>query len=213
MSRKEVPDEEHPAFGMISVNRCQGTPRTLFDSEIQHSHTVRLTITRAIRRRMLNRDWLHGTRDLIEIEMSEAQWASHVASMGIGSGTACTLRRVEAEDGSGYAPTPDLPYEPRMEQSLGEVRGAVDALLTDIKDALAAYEASKTVKNLRALHSTIENASGNAAYAAKSLSEHAENTVSKARADVEAMVLQAAHAVGLDPKTIGTGTKHLEVGQ
>lgn len=36
-------------------------------------------------------------------------------------------------------------------------------------------------------------------YAAKSLSEHAENVVQRARADIEAMVVSKAEQLGIDP--------------
>jgi hypothetical protein len=90
MSRREVVaqttdehgDEQHPAFGMIGASRVSSSPpgATLFDSDIRHQHTVTVRIATATRRRDLNHGWLHRKREFVEVEMSEAQWASFVSS-------------------------------------------------------------------------------------------------------------------------------------
>lgn len=53
--------------------------------------------------------------------------------------------------------------------------------------------------------------SPNVAFAARSLNEHAENVVQRARADIEAMVLSKATQLGLDPADLGT-VPQLETG-
>lgn len=92
---------------------------------------------------------------------------------------------------------PTLPFAPRMQQSQDEVRHAADKALAKIREALAQYEAKKNVGNLRALKFAIQNAPANMAFAAQSLTEHAENVVTKARVDIEAMVVARAHQLGL----------------
>lgn len=199
-SLNERGDEVHPAFAQIHASRVSSTPgQVLFDSDIKHGHTVRLTINRAVRKRDLNQDWIYGGKELIEVEMSEAQWASFVSSMNT-SGVPCTLRATE-DDWN----VPGLTYEPRLAQSMAEVKGAADKMMAKIKIARDVYEralsekAPAKVRNeaLRALHFAIENADKNLAFAAKSLAEHSENVVQKARADIETMVTQKAAQLGL----------------
>jgi hypothetical protein len=52
----------------------------------------------------------------------------------------------------------------------------------------------------------------NMTFAAKSLSEHAENVVQRARADVEAMVLAKAAQLGLEPGDLGVSLPQLSAG-
>lgn len=195
--------ENHPAFGMATANRLSygGRGAVLFDSDILHNRTIRITISTAERKRDLNRDWVHANRTLVEIEMSEAQWAGFVSSIGT-EGVPCTVR-VTPEHWTGV---PDLPYDPRLALSMHEVRTAAQAVFAETQEALIAYQ--ETLKTgtakekrdaLRHLEMTLGNAAPNMEYAADTLAEHAENVVEKARADVEAMVIQKALQLGLDP--------------
>lgn len=194
--------DTHPAFGQISASRgsYSGQGAILFDSDVRHQHTVTITVTEATRQRSNGHDYIHGgTKRLIEVEMSEAQWASFVSSMNT-SGVPCTLKATETQWN-----IPGLPYAPRLAQSMAEVKEAADRLMVEIKAARDAYEkaladkAPAAVRNeaLRKLHFTIENAEANANLAAKKLAEHAENVVQKARADIEAMVGAEATRLGL----------------
>lgn len=197
-TQDERGNEVHPAYGMIKASRVTNSVGSvLFDSDIQHTHSVVLTVTRATRKRSLNRDWIHPDgKDLIEVEVSEAQWASFVSSMNT-TGVPCTIRRTPDEvyvDG--------LPYSPRMQQSMQEVHDAAERTFSEIKEALAAYEEKKTAANLRNLHYTIENATANVDYTSKTLREHTENVVQRARADIEAMVTHKAVQLGLAPGDI-----------
>jgi hypothetical protein len=197
--------EEHPAFGMIRASRTTvvggaGSGAVLFDSDIKHGHTVRIVIERATRKRDLNSDWIHGGNELIEVELSEAQWASFVSSMNT-TGVPCTLRRTETD-----LQVPGLPYAPRLAESMAEVKGAAVAAFGKIREALLAYEqavaekaGAKAVREARnRLHYAVENSGANMTFAAKTLVEHTENAVQRARADIEAMVAQEAARLGLD---------------
>jgi hypothetical protein len=216
-TQKEVPaiggheteiEETHPAWGMIGASRVQSGPpgAVLFDSEIRHGHFVTVRIATASRRRSLNRDWLHREDEIIEVAMSEAQWASFVSSMNTGSGVACTIEWREGE------PMPEMPYAPRLQESMDEVRNAADESIAKVAEAFAAYEEKKSAANLRNLKFAIANMPANMTFAAKSLAEHAENTVQKARADIEAMVVTKAEQLGLNPGDLG-GVAQLPEGE
>jgi hypothetical protein len=190
----EYGGEVHPGWGMIGASRVSATPgAVLFDSDIRHSHYVTVHISTASRKRDLNRDWLHPDQEFVEVAMSEAQWASFVSSMNTGAGVPCTIRRREKD----YQVF-EFPYEPRLAESMKEVRTAADKITKEIADAFVAYEVHKTVGNLRTLKYAIANAGANMEYAAKSLNEHAENVVQRARADIEAMVTSKAAQLGLE---------------
>lgn len=199
-------NETHPAFALIGASRISTSPpgATLLDSDIRHQHSIIVRIKRAERRRDLNRDWIHGREELIEVELSEAQWASFVSSMNTGDGVPATLRWT-AEDKQ----VPGLPFQPRLAKSMREVRDASDKTFAAIAEALAEYEAHKTAANLRTLHFAVQNAGSSLEFAASSLTEHAENVVQRARADIEAFVVNKAHQLGVEPASVAAP---LEIG-
>lgn len=193
-------DETHPAFGMIGASRGS-TSRpgaTLFDSDIQHAHTVTVRVATASRKRDLNHDWNHRNREFVEVEMSEAQWASFVSSMNSGTGVPCTIRRREDD-----WDVPGLSYEPRLAESMAEVRESGDKAFAEIREAFAVAREKPTKANMKTLEARINNATPSMEFAARSLSEHAENVVQKSRADLEAMVSAKAQQLGLTPADLG----------
>jgi hypothetical protein len=207
-------EETHPAWGLIGANRVSHSPpgATLFDSDIQHQYSVVVRIATASRRRDLSHDWLHREDEFVEVEMSEAQWASFVSSMNSGQGVPCTIRRREDE-----VNVPGVYYAPRLQESIAEVRGAAERAVEKITKAFAEVEeafdsnAGKKVlrEKIRDLSFAIGHMPANATFAAESLNEHAENVVQKARADIEAMVLTKAHQLGLEPGDLGMGMPQL----
>lgn len=197
-------DEHHPAFGVIGASRTSisGGPHNgtvLFDSDVIHNHTVRIRIKSATRKRDLNHDWIHGGHEYIEVELSEAQWASFVSSMNNGDGVPCTVRYIDNQD------IPDMPHEPRLALSMQETRDAAHRAFDSIKDAMAALDAvdaKAPIKERRAavdkLRSVVNNATPNVEFAGKSLIEQTENVVVKARADIEAYVVTKARQLGIE---------------
>lgn len=193
--------EEHPAWVLIGASRVSSSPpgAVLFDSDIRHQHYVVVTLKPAERKRELNRDWIMGTRvPIVQVAMSEAQWASFVSSMNTGDGVPATLTWRE-----GVGDVPGMPHEPRLAVSMDEVRSAAERAQEQVAAAFAAYKEHKTAGNLRTLEAAIANMPSNIAFAASSLTEHAENVVQRARADIEAFVVSKAEQLGLDPREVG----------
>lgn len=194
--------EIHPAWVLVGASRINHSPpgAVLFDSDIKHQHYVVVRVKRASRKRSLNHDWLGGRSEIIEFAMSEAQWASFVSSMNSGEGVPATLLfDASVEDKL----VPGMPYQPRLKESMDEVRGAAAHAQANVEAAFAAYKERKTADNLRALEAAINNMTPNIAFAATSLTEHAENVVQRARADVEAFVATKARQLGLEPSEVG----------
>jgi hypothetical protein len=199
-------DEKHPAFGMIGVHRISSSPgETLFQSDVQHPHLVRVEVHEATRKRDLKQDWVYPGRLLCEVSMSEAQFASFVASGGT-SGVPVTIEFA----GSGSqepGARPGLNPAPRLALSHEEVRAAAEETYGRIQDAYKKYAASLDLTGagstaarkaaLRTLENTIANAASNVAYTARRLDEHAEKVVENARTDIEAMAVRAAARLGI----------------
>lgn len=204
--------EEHPSWLLVRANRISSTGTRLFDSEIKHQHYIRVTVSRCTRTRDLYQDWLHSTQILIEIDMSEAQWGAFVSSFGNGSGVPATLSTLMGKQ------VPGTPVDSRLNQSHEDVHNAATKAVEEVKQAhravAEAFNENMGKKVMRdrmnMLNSRIQNLPANMEFAAKSLTEHTENVVTKARADIEAMSYQAAKSSteiesGLtSPLTLGT---------
>lgn len=195
-------DEIHPAFGVAVVTRRSGGGRSLFQSDLLHNETVSLSVHEAVRKRDLSHDWVHPGRELVEIEMSLAQWGSLVSSMGLGSGVSVTIRRTEHN-----AFVPEIPHQPRTAESLREVREVTDRMYAEVRAATAAlHEAIHEKKGVRAtkealnaLERAVAGAGNNAQFTVDSLVEAGEQVVAQARADIEAHVLEVVRLTGAEP--------------
>lgn len=181
--------DTHPAFGVCRIRRVTANPgKTLFQSDLLHREYIQVTVYEAVRKRELSSDWVHSTKVLMEFSVSLAQFASLIASAGT-EGVPVTL---DWRNGD----LPELPHEPRLQESAKEVRAAADKAFAGIQEAEKAYEealerkapAAERRKLLSDLRSAIGNASDNVEYAGRKLAEHAEDVVERSRADVEAMV-------------------------
>lgn len=206
-------DETHESWLLIRANRVNSNPgASLFDSEILHQHFIRVSISRCTRRRDLGRDFKYNTKTVMEFDLSEAQWGAFVSSFGSGTGVPATLSYLLNER------VPQAPFESRLNESHKEVREAGNDALSEIKESfenvMSAFEEGAGKKALRAqLHTLmhrINNAPSNMEFAAKSLTEHVENVVTKARADIEAMVLMGQENLlnsGESPLTLTKGNE------
>lgn len=206
----DTDNETHPSFGMASVNRIHSGPpgEALFDSELRHHEFVELRISDAERKRDLNHDWIHPTVEHTVVRMSMVQWGALVSSFGT-SGVPVTLHRINGQ------PVEKAAYAPRMAESLAEVDAAAEKYTGRIHTAAEALRAAfdekagrkEMEKLLRDLEIQLSNAKPNLKFVAKSFTEHVEDTVTKARADIEAMVAHAATQRGLDagsaPEVLG----------
>ena len=188
--------ETHNAFGIATVSRGHGSGRSLFQSDILHRESITLRIKRADRTR--NHDWTFGTEELIEVEMSLAQWGALISSQGISSGTPVTIRWVGSEM------MDDIPFQPRIQENLAEVKGSFQKTFAQVQKAFerveSAFDEKKGMKEqreaIRSLKHVIANIPTNATFAVKSLKEAAEHVVSQATADIEAHILRSQQVTG-----------------
>lgn len=188
--------ERHPSFGWARVNQLSSSLPgvSLFDSEIRHHHFIRLEISHAERTRDLNQDWIRGDLDdIVTVDMSMAQWGALVSSFG-SSGVPVTISRLNGEA------VENAPYQPRLQRSLDEIDTASDQTYGKVAEAVRdleeAFERKAGRREMKSkifnVAAMLGNAKPNNRFVAKRLTEHVENVVTKARADIEATVRMAA---------------------
>ena len=93
----ERAEVSHPSYGSVVLTRASGHQR-LFGSPFRHQHFITFEIHRAVDQRSLsNTRTFHRGLPIIEVRMSEAQFARFITSGGNGEGTPCTLSFVTVQ--------------------------------------------------------------------------------------------------------------------
>lgn len=178
--------ERHPSYAQIGAFRVSGGAY-LYGSDFRHQHYITLQINESELHRSLSGDRPHPKRRLIEIAMSEAQWATFVSSLNQGSGVQCTL---EYTTEKGLIP-PIVHTKDRKLQFSQEMadrfKMAVDALkdLDTLIDA-APLSGKKKEALKRQLAVAEMNLAPNMDFVAERFDEHMEKTVEKAKSEVNA---------------------------
>ena len=186
----------HPAFGQISVSRVQGHAH-LYGSDFTHRNTVRVTICESELSRHLNNDWPFARREIIEVEMSEAQWATFVSSFNHGSGVQCTILHRDGKTVPGF-PLRDESSEFGKEMS-EQSKDALDAL----KRAAAAVANAKMSKKdseaiLEGISKAAQEIGVNTDFVAECFDRHMEDRIQKAKVEVNAYLTGAVQRAGLE---------------
>lgn len=188
----------HPAYGQISVHRISGGNRALYGSDFLHGRTVRIAISTSSVTRDLSHDWPHPDQTLIEVELSEAQWAAFVSSMNVGAGTQCTINFLKDVGQLPLLPDP----ENRAEQFSGEIKGKLGESLDAIRRARdlvneLGLPKGKAAQITEELERTLTELKLNLPFVAKSFDEHTEKTTERAKAEVHGYINAAIARAGI----------------
>lgn len=182
----------HPAYGMIGFNRRTGSRgETLFGSSIEHRDTITVTIRTGQITRGLNTDWYHGNDEIIEVEMSYAQFADSITSLNVGTGVPCTIR---FQKGVGAIPSPDFvnkrdQYTKELKDALNENAADAKAIYHKIAELFATKSSiSKGDREtiLKDISSLINSFDSHAAFTFKQFQEQMDQTIHEAKCEVEA---------------------------
>lgn len=186
----------HPAYGQIAAHRVSGGT-VLYGSDFTHHGFMRVTISRSQLRRDLSHDWHHPNNELIEIDMSEAQWATFISSVNAGSGTPCTIRHIAGE----WMPALPSPVD-RSKQFAGELDGKLKDSIGNLRDLLGQMDAmglpkGKTAALRDALEATLRELTANLPFVAESFGKHVETTVEKAKQEIHGYMQGAISRAGI----------------
>ena len=177
----------HPSFGQIGARRVSGHTN-LYDSDFQHNAFITVTISRSELRRGLSYDRHHGKEELIEIALSEVQWASFVSSMNVGSGVPCTIQHIDRQ----YVPqlpnpgSRDKQFGEEMRRTVSESIKALNELSASV-DALGLSQKKADALKMK-IHVATSHLSNNAEFVASQFDEHMDGTVDRAKAEVHGYV-------------------------
>lgn len=187
----------HPSFAQISVSRISGH-RALYGSDFNHKQYVRIRIAKSVLHRSLSHDWPHAsTRPYIEVDLSEAQWATMVSSFNVGEGVQCTLARF---DGKEIPQMPDpVSHTAQFTQELRSKIGNATKALRALEEKIDGMKLSEKQKN--ELRSGINHArmeiSSNSEFVAESFDRHVEDGKEKAKVEINAYLINTMRQAGM----------------
>lgn len=201
----------HPAFGTVQLFRTSGRAH-LFRSDHPHQYYITLKIATATLHDNHGHEHIYAGKNLIEVCMTESQFARLISSMNMGAGSACTLSRVNGES----IPEP-LPIDKRKTHMEG-IRERLEKKKFQIRDVQAKVEQWRKekhrptltemddlIKEMQLAHANFE---GNMEYYGRVMEEHLETAVEEAKSDLEAHLLQTSGRLGFTEEELAKQLEH-----
>lgn len=198
--------ERHPAYGQISAHRftCGPAGVAMYGSDFAHGEGVGITIRRSQLHRGLSKDWPMGRDELIEVHLSEAQWATFVSTLNVGQGVQCTLRHIDRE------PIPGIVEPPRRkEQFRNELKERLAEAIKTLESLAPLVEDGKKVPLREAVRSLKQQLESSLPFVADQFNEHIETVTEHAKIEVSAYLSNAVQRAGF--KALGADMPVLQL--
>lgn len=197
----------HRAFGSVTVHQWHAHPGVrLFGSDLVHSSGISICFRAADLHRDLSHDRPSSGEVLLEIEMSEAQWARFVSSQGNGDGNPVTI----AARRNGNLEQPPMiaaPEATKREVHGEEMAAALRDRLVAMEEHIAALgsmiDSGKVSRTgLRELHKELARhcgqLPGSVQFVYDQFSRATEQVAEDAKVEVEAFVSRTAQRLGFE---------------
>ena len=163
-------------------------------------NAVCIKISKAESTRTTGCNWNMATEPLIEIRMSQVQWAAVVASHS-GMGTPVTLCGYASDERWVRCPEIELPQN---ETDLFKDESAATLKqINDLKQQLDGFVANSSIKKTDIKEAThqlrciYDNLASNVGFVAEQFDKHVENKVTSAKLDVEAHAYNFIQQMGI----------------
>lgn len=123
--------DSQPCYGIINFKRVHCNSEHLYGSEVAHTDVIEMTVKRSDCVHELNHDWYFGKDDIIQLQMSSAQFAQLITSLNMGEGVPCTLTYTE-KDGD----IPQIKWVGQKEKIHNDFNKQMESLKTLVTDDL-----------------------------------------------------------------------------
>jgi len=193
----------HPSYGLARFTRgssARGIP--LFGSSIQNKHTITLDIFRAEHKRDLSNDWYDSKENLIQIEMSQNQFAELLTNMNHGEGVPVTIRHINLER------YPEPPFIAKADLFKGEFANKMHNHSVDLKRGLEKtvdiLQSKTTISKgdreliLKEISTVFSMLESSIPFTNNQFIEAIEQTVTEAKSEIEAFVENKIRSAGLE---------------
>lgn len=201
--------EDHPSYGKIVLNKTMsgGRGHAMVGSPLLHHSLVKLEVKGAVKRRQYGKDYFYDDKTIVDLYMTEHQWAEFVSSFGVGAGVPVTLN---------YRPAPgyelmrceDPPHtSPRsahvgdVDKALAKARAVVDELnaaTTALKKPAAQVKRADLDRVADAALQVNNWLASNLPFVQQCFEEAMEKTVASAKAEVMGFTTGLLMQAGLE---------------
>ncbi len=191
--------KKHPSYGMVQFNRVSGSRSRIFGSSVTNHHsTIRLTIRRGQISHDLGHDSFFSNEDLIEVEMSPAQFVELLTTMNVGLGVPCNINFIQS-DGSIDPPADEDVESDRVKTYFGDrVKETTDKLVAMGKrihelGAKKRFNKSDVTSLLESVRMFVQEMEFNMPFYVDSFGKAVEKHVAQSKAEIDAtttLVLQ-----------------------
>jgi hypothetical protein len=195
-------EQSHESFGTVQISRISigGEGMNLFDSSIRHSHVIALRVTKAKKMRQHGYRHIHGGNEIVEVYMSQTQFADMITSLNMGSGTPVTIKHIQ---GKRMEPCPvenqtqlhAQEFKERMQIFAETMRRMQQEAIEIASKKMNKKDAEEWRKKIEYLTTEI---SSNIPFFNKCFAEQMGKTVTEAKGEIEAFVTHNIVERGLE---------------
>ena len=186
---------DHPAFGQISANRVSGHT-TLYGSDFIHNNYISIRLYTSSLDRSLSEDRYFSGRELFEVNLSEAQWATFVSAMNVGFGVPCTIDHVMGEQ------KPGIPLRKQENQFKAEIKNDLlkaEEALKDLREKIIALGLinKKAIPLLEEVAKASRAISDGIPFVTDQFDEHVQTTMEKAKVELHGYMQSVFSRAGI----------------
>lgn len=192
--KREEKVSQHPSFGAIRLSRVQGG-HYLFGSSVQHQNLVMLEVyeAEAVEDEFTKETRTHNKKQIVQVLLSNAQFAEFISQWNMGEGVPCTLSRRPIDGftlASFSAPPPERTtretFQALVDETVDEVTKDINDAMKEILEIVEPRLTKKEKDRLRSVMSKLENAGPNLKFARKVLHESLEKMLARGKVEMEA---------------------------
>jgi len=200
---KDEQEFTHPSYGMVQFSRRQGSPRLFASALENHQNYVTISVRKASLLRGPHGDRYYGSLrgDIIEVDLSAAQFAEVLTTMNVGMGVPCTISLMGNER---VEPPPVIPTEAQsVRDGFGEqLKSFAKGLPAKAKKVREILEKKTLNKDDKAqiagvIDDVIRELTDRAPFIITMFQEATERVMSHAKAEADAWLTNVVNRAGM----------------
>jgi len=196
---------KHPSYGVLVFCRGSvgGRGSALFGSTLRHHEIISMEVKTANLDRHINRDWIHGDKTILRIDMSPNQFVEAITHMNVGDGVPITIRCRET---GGLIEEP--PYINERQVIENEFKQEFDKLAEEPKKILAelrgilgtpgSIRKRDIEKSISLISRLAQDLQSNIPYMRKAAQEMIDKGIKEAKHEIESSISTAINRAGIE---------------
>lgn len=134
----DTTEQRHESFGQLHFGRwTSGGKHAFYGSDLKHDRGITMTLHTSKLSRSLNMDRHFADQVVVEVQMTEAQFAEAISTLNIGSGVPVTIVHRHTE---GFRRMEACPFVHKGDQVLKEVRDDAKRATVEMRAAIQRLE-------------------------------------------------------------------------